>query len=67
MSTSPTEIKEIRNLKLAVKALVEAELENQWKGAGRPEDIPLVEANLRLRKAAYKRAIVALQNAFYGL
>lgn len=37
-------------VKRLVKALVEAEIANSWKGGGFPEDIPAIEFNLKLAR-----------------
>ena len=34
-------------LKVAIRKLVLAEIANSWKGGGHPEDIPIIEEDLR--------------------
>lgn len=41
----------------AVRRLVDAELNDSWKGAGDPADIPAVEKELTLAKLAYRLVI----------
>ena len=40
-----------------IRRLVKAEIANSWKGCGNPADIPAVEKELKLAKAALNRAI----------
>lgn len=37
-------------LKVAIRRLVLAEIANSWKGGGHPEDIPIIEEDLRVAR-----------------
>jgi hypothetical protein len=47
----------IRRLKVTVTRLVAAEIENAWKGAGHPDDIPATEERLRVARKQYREAV----------
>lgn len=38
---------QVRTLRRLARRLVDAELDNAWRGAGPPEDIPVIERALR--------------------
>lgn len=38
---------EAKALKVAIRQLVRAEVAGSWKGSAYPEDVPLIEAELR--------------------
>lgn len=47
--------KEIAKLKIIVNRLVEAEINDTWKGAGDPDDIDNIEKELLLARAAFNK------------
>lgn len=40
-------VEEETKLKRAIRILVRAEIADSWKGGGRPEDIPIIEQELK--------------------
>jgi hypothetical protein len=51
---------EAKKLKRAIRQLVLAEIADSWKGGGYPEDIPIIEEELR--RARIRVSVIIAQN-----
>lgn len=53
--------KEAKKLNGLIHKLIQAEVTDSWKGGGDPQDIPIIEAELKIARLQVKKYLQELQ------